>query len=380
MKTILLIVPTLIQGGFERICIQTANYLKGSANVKIVLFDSTKNFYDTGDIEVIDLNRPVRDSKIGKIWNVFSRAIALSKVKRKYKADIAMSFGISAALPNVLSLNKKCKKWIAYHSYMDFDSPRKTGFVAGHSDRNLCCSRGIAEELKKITGLSNVETLYNPYDIDEIVARSQEETPNLPIGAEDICLATVGRDDEIKGYWHLIKAFSLFEKEIPESKLLIIGMGEFKECRKLAADLGLSDKVIFTGVQKNPYAYLKQADVFVLSSINEGFPNVMIEALALSKPVVSTDCLTGPAEILIEDGLSLDTKEIIWGDYGVLVPRVKLNNNYNPEDIEPEDRTLAEALLSLVKNKEKMEEYKAKANARARDFSAERYINNLLKV
>lgn len=380
MKTILLIVPTLIQGGFERICIQTANYLKDSANVKIVLFDSTKNFYDTGDIEIIDLNKPVKDSKLGKIWNVFSRAILLSKVKRKYKADIAMSFGISAALPNVMSFNKKCSKWIAFHSYMDFDSPGKTRFVGKHSDRNLCCSRGIAEELKRITGLSNVETLYNPYEIDDIVSKSLEETPEISLEAGDICLTTVGRDDEIKGYWHLIKAFSLFEKEIPKAKLMIIGMGEFNECRKLVKDLGLSDKVIFTGVQKNPYAYLKQADVFVLSSINEGFPNVMIEALALSKPVVSTDCLTGPAEILMENGLSMDTREIVWGDYGVLVPRVKLNNNYNPEDIEPEDRYLAEGLISLVKNKDKMEEYSSKANGRARDFSAERYINNLIKA
>ncbi len=380
MKTILLIVPTLIQGGFERICIQTANYLKNSANVKIVLFDSTKNFYDTGDIEIIDMNKPVKESRVGKALNVVSRAFALSKIKREQKADVALSFGTSAALPNVISFNSKCKKWIAFHSYMDFDNPRKTRFIGKHADRNLCCSRGIAEELKKITGCSNVETLYNPYEIDEIVAKSLEETPELPITKEDICLATVGRDDEIKGYWHLIKAFSLFAKEIPHSKLMIIGMGEFKECKKLVDDLGLIDKVIFTGVKKNPYAYLKQADVFVLSSINEGFPNVMIEALALSKPVVSTDCLTGPAEILIENGLSMDTKEIVWGDYGVLVPRVKLNNNYNPEDIEPEDRYLAEGLLSLVKDKEKMKKYSDKANKRARDFSSDRYVNKLIKA
>ena len=259
MKTLLLIVPSLIQGGFERVCIDTANYIKDEMNVKIVLFDSTKTFYDTGDIEIVDLNKPSVDSRIGKLFNVVARAIAVRKTKKKYKADIAMSFGPSASLPNVLSKIKGCETWVNLRSYMDLNNNRQMKLFCDKADRVICC-----------------DTVYNPFNLEKIINLSKAEE-ELPAKAEDdFIVSTMGRDDEVKGYWHLIKAFSLFKKSVPKARLRIIGMGDFTECKALAADLGINDIVEFTGALKNPYPLLKQSDMYVLSSINEGFPNALI--------------------------------------------------------------------------------------------------------
>jgi len=376
MQNILLIAPSLEQGGLERICLQTAKLLKTKYRVSIVLFDARNIHYDTEDIEIIDLNKPSKPSVTGKVLNVLARTIELNRLKKQRKADVALSFGPTAAFPNVLFKTKTCKSWISFHSHMDLDSSWKGGFLGKRADRVICCSKGIEEEMIDRFGLKNIETVYNPYDSEDIIKQSNEFEANLDTLKEEFIVATMGRDNEIKGYWHLLKAFSLFVKEKPDSKLMMIGDGSYSECKQLAKDLGISEKVIFTGVQKNPYPFLKKADMYVLSSINEGFPNALIEALSLSIPIVATDCLTGPAEILM-DRTSIDTKEVIFAEYGVLVPRVRLNNNYDSNQIEKEDISLAEGMLSLVNSPEKIQNYKLRAFARANDFSGEQYIRKL---
>jgi len=378
MKNILLIVPSLIQGGFERICLQTAGYLKDKANVRIVLFDITKTFYDTGDIEIVDLNKPGRESKLGKVINVFARTWALYRTKKKYKADIALSFGPSATIPNMLLNPKRCQTWVSFRSYLDLDNSMMTGPLTRKADRVICCSRGIENELIKRFNFTNTETIYNPYEIANIVDKAEEFTPDIPFDNDDFCVVTMGRDDEIKGFWHLIKAFRIFKEKKPDARLMFIGIGDFAKSRQLVSELGLDGDVFFAGGQKNPYPYLKRADMYVLSSINEGFPNALIEAMALGIPVVSTDCLTGPAEILMEDGLSMDTKDVYEAEYGILVPRVSLNNNYDSKSFEDEDYRLAEGMVKLISDSEAYLSYKDKAVKRARDFSVERYVGKLI--
>src|SRR5690606_7014711 len=107
----------------------------------------------------------------------------------------------------------------------------------------------------------------------------------------------------------LIRAFARVRATRNDARLVILGEGEQREeIERLVAELGLKPHVSLPGFVKNPYAYMARAAVFVLSSRWEGFPNVLVEAMAVGVPVVATDCMAGPAEILEN------------GRYGQLVP------------------------------------------------------------
>ena len=145
-----------------------------------------------------------------------------------------------------------------------------------------------------------VKRIYNPIRIDDI-HRMLGEKNELDDIKEPIVLG-VGRLTELKGFEDLIKAHKyLLNNNLP-NKLLILGEGEQRESlEKLILDLNVQDSVILKGFVANPYKYMRSASVFVLSSKYEGFSIVIAEALSVGLPVVSTNCPSGPSEIL-EDG------------------------------------------------------------------------------
>ncbi|PAF07837.1 hypothetical protein CHH65_19170 [Shouchella clausii] len=174
-------------------------------------------------------------------------------------------------------------------------------------------SKGVAEDIKTIAQLPDekVHVIYNP-----VVTKTLEEKMEQPVNhcffeeRNAKVIVTVGRLHVQKDYPTLLRAFAnLQQNELPEARLLFIGDGEENEpLKKLAFELGVSSVVDFAGFQPNPYAYMKKAHLFALSSAWEGFGNVIVEALATGTPVVATDCPSGPREILAD------------GKYGQLVP------------------------------------------------------------
>ena len=108
-------------------------------------------------------------------------------------------------------------------------------------------------------------------------------------------------------------------KAIADEKLIILGQGELNDdLRSLANELGLCDNVIFLGFKANPFKYMKRADMLVLSSLREAFGNVLVEAMACEIPVISTDCRSGPREIIAPNtDVKQSTQEIEYGKYGV---------------------------------------------------------------
>ena len=107
-----------------------------------------------------------------------------------------------------------------------------------------------------------------------------------------------GRLTRQKDFPTLIKAFAKLRK-ILNCRLILLGKGNAQlQLSRLATDLGVINDIEFTGFVDNPFAYMKRSSIFVLSSVWEGSPNVLIQALALGTPVVATDCLAGPREIL----------------------------------------------------------------------------------
>lgn len=406
-KKIMLITPMLHQGGFERICVMTARALSQRRDTEavIVVFSMEDIAFDISGLSVIDLNLKAKDGRIRKILNIIRRGIKLTVLQKKLGTDISYSFGTTANIANSLSRGAK-KKISACHSFEEIRGGVYMKLISRCTDRVLCCSKKMADLVQESYGFPNAKALWNPCDIQGILAQSRKE-PHKDIGffrENGKILVSMGREDDVKGFWHLLKIFRRVYEEEENVGLAVIGEGGFEEYRRLAKELGVEKRVFFTGLKKNPFPYLRESDIYLLTSLSEGLPNALVEALALSLPVVSANCLSGPAEILHGDFREAEAqKEVFLGDYGILVPPLSpekdLSVRWKPEGealcreeaekspcrgekkrimLEEAEEKFAGAVLRLLQDEALYKSYRDKALARAGDFSTENYMEGLL--
>jgi len=236
------------------------------------------------------------------------------------------------------------------------------------ADLIFCNSLGIRDSLNKNfnIGLNKIKVIYNPIDIEKIqnLCHNNLESEYQEIFRHPVII-NIGRLTKQKGQEYLIRAFKIIRgptsaisqrSDLSKAKLVILGEGELEnELRELTKSLGLKNDVFFLGWQKNPFKFLARAKVFVLSSLWEGLPNTLIEALACGVPAVSTDCSSGPNEI-IENNKT-----------GILVP-VK------------NEQTLAQAIVKLLNNPSFSQELAQKGKNRAEDFSVRNIINQYERI
>lgn len=204
-------------------------------------------------------------------------------------------------------------------------------------------SQGVVKDLADLANMnvSRFRTIYNPLSSFQSPTKEAfthaESFWTVPRGCRII---TVGRFKSVKNQALLLRAFS----KMPVTsnvQLMLLGDGELRnELTKLILDLGLSDRVLMPGFYSDPTPFYHSADLFVLTSNNEGFGNVIVEALAAGVPVISTNCPFGPAEILKN------------GEYGMLVP---MND----------ENALAKAMCQSLESRHDAEHLRS----RAKDFS-----------
>lgn len=371
-EKLLLISPMLHQGGFERVCITTARLLKPYYDVSIVIFDDADIAFDIRGLSIINIHLGVRNGKLAKITNLMRRAVRVRKLKQRMKPVIAYSFGPSANMVNALSKTSLTRVFLGLRGYQDVADDPKMKLYVRKADRIICCSKEIEAIVQEKYGYLQTATLYNPYDTEGITELSKEKVTDLPWKMEDEdrprILIGVGRDDPVKGFWHLIKAFYLVQKEIPQMRLIIMGDGSFEQAKSLVSELQLEQKVYFPGVRKNPYKYLAASEMFLLSSYTEGFPNVLVEAMILGRPLISTDCRTGPVEILDH------------GKYGILVPDMGDTEDYSSDTISEKETCFAEKIVEVLKDSERQKELSELERKRAGEFDYDSYVDNLLKL
>jgi glycosyltransferase involved in cell wall biosynthesis len=175
----------------------------------------------------------------------------------------------------------------------------------------IAISEGLAKQFLTLANVdgNKMRVIYNAIITPELLPMSKKPVVHTWLNNNDCpVIMGIGRLTAQKDFATLLQAFAQVRKNRP-CHLIILGEGEQRaQLESLAIELGITDDIALPGFQKNPWTWLSQADLFVLSSQSEGFGNVLAEALALGIPVVSTDCPFGPSEILEQ------------GKYGPLVP------------------------------------------------------------
>ena len=406
MKNLMLIVPMLHQGGFERVCVTTARLMQKYYNVTILIFSDKDINYDISGLNVVNINVPAtkKFGKVGKAVNVIRRVIKACAYKRKLRIDIAYSFGSSANYVNTLSsFGNHARILTGLRCSTDMEMPSQVKLFCERANQVLSCSKEIMRQLKRDYNYERSSYIYNPLEVKMIRDRARDDEAlyaacdmfgNGPLYLRDksdkndqITLVSVGRQDYIKGFWHLIKAFSIVHKEYPNTRLQIVGTGNFDGMRKLSEKLGVSKAVFFPGLQKNPFPFVKAADIYVLSSNHEGFPNALLEAMALGKPCVAADCKTGPREILLNDaeyekiitakpdGSSID--DIVCGEFGILVPDMDEHMDLNASNITEDDKKLAEGIMKMLADEQLRTNYGRKAFERSLIYDPALYARDL---
>lgn len=379
-KKLMLIVPMLHQGGFEKVCVETARILKDKYDITILIFSSEDIVFDINGLNVISIDVPATDNKLMKVINVLRRVIKVRKYKKKLSIDYAYSFGITASRINVLSRVGE-RVLTGLRGYTDLEDESYIDLIGKKSDVIVCCSKVIEEEVRSKFGYSNTAVLYNPYNLDRIKSLAVEDVNDRPQKGDNKYIVTMSREDDLKGFWHLIKAFSIVAKEREDARLVFIGDGTFERYKGLADKLGILDRLVFTGVKSNPYPYLAMADMYILSSIHEGFPNALVEAMALGIPVMATNCTSGPAEILSANMDEVSDKSRCYeASFGRLLPALTEEPDFDSENIPEEDRALAGQILDGLADENWITTYGIKAKERAAYFNEESYKNNFVSI
>ncbi|MBF2065779.1 MAG: glycosyltransferase [Calothrix sp. C42_A2020_038] len=308
----------LFGGGTERVMVNLANsFTDCGLKVDLVLAHKSGPYLSqvAPKVRIIDFKSPKLAASVPKLARYLQQEQPLSLLSAlHYPSEIAIFAKHTArvktrvviAEQNTLSLEAKNLPQRTARL-----TPLKARLFYPWANAIVAVSQGVADDLAQVIKVprQQIQVIYNPVIPPDILEKSQKDVahPWFNSGEPPVILG-VGRLIEQKDFPTLIRAFAQV-LSIRPARLMILGVGSQKPyLETLIRELNLENYVTILGFQENPYAYMARASVFALSSAWEGFGNVIVEALAVGTPVVSTNCLSGPAEILA------------GGKYGSLVP------------------------------------------------------------
>lgn len=355
--------PSLKGGGAERVMVTLANAFadRGYA-VDLVLALAEGSYLQSVDpkVCVVDLNA-------GRVLKALLPLVRYIRRKKPMAMLSAMTHtNVIAILARMLA-RVRTRLVISERTTISMEARLARGFAERsiylivpilyrYADCITAVSRECATDLRNFSRLqdSAVEFIYNPFDLAYIRSRSQERVqhPWFESGQPPVIMA-IGRLNQAKDYPTLIRAFARLSAK-RSVRLMILGEGELRNMLEaMVAECGLSaDDVQLPGFVSNPFAYLARSNLFVLSSHYEGLPGALIEAMACGTPVVSTDCPSGPREILES------------GRWGMLVP------------VGDVDALVAAIDIALSTPRAELHD----ARIRAEDFGLNQAVEKYLKV
>lgn len=393
MKKIAFVIPDLYSRGMPRVLESLENSISKSDYDKYIILLKRKpiKFHVEGKIIEIEYEGK---SFLSKLCIFIKRLVKLYNINKKYKFDYIISFGMTSNIISIIVFKYgkvKCKriiitehnvksiennigksiKTLIYNKVYNFFIRK----LYNKADNIVSVSKYIGLDLIKNYGIKKEKicTIYNGVNkelIDslkyEALSDSEYEIFKNPV------IINVGALSLQKGQWHLIKIMPELRKKIPNIQLVILGDGEYyKDLLNLVKRLNLTECVHLLGIKNNPYKYMYNAKIFVLSSLYEGFPNVLVEAMTVGIPVISVDCKSGPRELL-NDEIDICIKDNYFlAHYGILTPDFfenKCIENINEEILE-------KAITKLLKDKNLYCKYRTLSVSRSKEFTSVKMMN-----
>ncbi len=310
-SSVLFVMPRLHGGGAERVVTTLCNGLaEQGVRTGLAVFRCTPE-------ERTSLHPRVAVHVLGhgarQPWTAALTIAKLYRLAGDYRVAVSgLEFHTDRVVYQMSRLRRTCEPWAMLHIDLSAYAPfrrhaRRQDFVQSVYPRFagvICVSEGVRRGLQVVTqhGCANTHVMLNPLPLDSVRRLADAVSPlDVPY------LVCVGRLNPQKDHRTLLNAYRrLRDRSEDAPELVIIGDGSLRdELAEYAAALGLSPHVRFTGHLANPYPWIAHARALVLSSVYEGLGMVLLEAMALGTPVVSTDCPSGPAELIGQDARGL---------------------------------------------------------------------------
>jgi glycosyltransferase involved in cell wall biosynthesis len=320
-RRIAFVINSLATGGAERVMISILHLAPEGWDCHLILLDRETERRIPPDFVAVH--------RLDCRFSLVASVRQLRAELRSIEPDIVVSFLVRANIASVIAARSigvpvvisersqlsthLAERYTGFRLWTAAAAPRLT---YPHANHVIAVSDGVRSDLVERFGVQprHVSSIPNPYDLQRIAVDAQAE-PEFDIPPRFI--VSVGRLVGAKGFKDLIDAYAMAKPDLP---LCILGEGPDRSSLEARiAALGLHDRIHLLGYAKNPFAVVGRAELFVSASHCEGFPNALAEAMALGRPVISTDCPSGPAEVLANVE-TINATDVFEADYGMLVP------------------------------------------------------------
>lgn len=368
-KNIALLLPVLSGGGAERVASELSRFLEREGHNVFVFTEKRYTDYEyAGRIVILRPEKAM--SLIGKdVEDLYYLAREIKRKKREFGIEVAISFMERYNLANILS--KRNEKVII--RICTTLSARKdlTGFyhnkfvlnmLYNRADKIVVLSKYGKRDMIQNYGIKQSKLMVIP---NAVIPRDFDKSVPWEYGQKVVL--SVNKINPIKQQGILIDAFERIAQRIPEARLVLVGddrTSYASKMKKKVNQLGLAERVSFVGRVQNVEYYMKNSQVFAITSKVEGFPNVIVEAMNQGMPIVSLDFPGASRDIL---GVS---KQLENGRYGVMVPMIDEDNK--GADYKVKIKKLSDIVIELLTNPELSQHYSIQAKKRAKHYNKDK--------
>lgn len=377
MKILILVDSLKVGGGSDKVAAILGSELhdKGYDVTFLTLSDESPKYEFKGDYYTLD-EKDIYGNNIKRFFKLLKYSPRIKSLCEELEIDIVISAGDPAnfhALFSQYFFGNPAKIIISQHMNPEIflGSTIKTNlikFFYPMAEKVICVSKEIEKILNEEYGVQNTQTIYNMMDIKENIQKSKEDLPPEykslveRQGMGHFNFINVGRLNQQKGQWFLIRSFRKVVDKYGDAQLFILGEGGLQEnLEDLIHKLDLDENVFLLGSQENVFPFLVNCDCFVFSSLWEGFGLVLVESLSFNLPTISTDCKTGPREILSPElDLNAEIEYPYNGDYGILIqnfPKDLLLKNTDEVPLIKAEEILSDLMIKIIADENLRKKY-----------------------